>query len=78
MNTADRKNLNFLLSLNDSQFDQFMEDATDDELDYAIELLKKKRTQNLLEEMDLLEQTNQTQHTQAKYVLDQIRNKSIM
>ena len=78
MNKRDRDNLNFILSLNEEQFDDWMESLEEDDLNYAIELIRTARTENLLKEMDLMEETNSDKFTQAKYIIDRIRNKSSM
>ena len=58
MNKRDRDNLNFILSLNEEQFDEWIETLDADDLDYAVELIRIGRTENLLKEMDLMEETN--------------------
>ena len=78
MNKRDRDNLNFILSLNEEQFDEWMETLDADDLDYAVELIRIGRTENLLKEMDLMEETNSDKFTQAKAIIDRIRNKSSM
>ena len=77
MKKKDRANLEFMLSLTEEQFDQWMETLEPDKIDYAIELMKTARTENFLKEMELMENTGSDKFTQAKAIIDRIRNKSI-
>ena len=48
MNDWDRNNLNFLLSLNDQEFEQFMAESDDDDIAYALELVQREKTEAIL------------------------------
>jgi hypothetical protein len=45
MNKWDRDNLNFILSLDERGFDEWYATLDQDDLDYAMELLKQARTE---------------------------------
>ena len=45
MNDWDKNNLNFIMSLNSADFDEWYESLSQDDLDYAMELLKQARTE---------------------------------
>ena len=43
MNPNDRKNVNFIMSLNDDQFEIWAVELSQDDIDYAVELIKQAR-----------------------------------
>ena len=51
MNEHDRSNVNFIMSLNERQFDEWASDLTDDDIEYAIEIIKLARAELDLEKM---------------------------
>ena len=52
MNTHDRNNLRFLLSLTDDAFLEFAQSVSQDDIDYALELLIAYRNELTLAAMD--------------------------
>lgn len=53
MNDWDRDNLEFLMSLGTEEFDAWMEQADQEDIDYAVKLIHEARTELSLQEMDL-------------------------
>lgn len=53
MNEHDRNNVNFIMSLNEQQFDEWANELTDDDIDYAIEIIKMARAELFLEKLAL-------------------------
>jgi predicted house-cleaning noncanonical NTP pyrophosphatase (MazG superfamily) len=53
MNNWDQNNLNFLMSLTSEEFEQFMNDSSEDDLAYALELVQREKVSvlNLIEEL---------------------------
>lgn len=53
MDKWDRDNLNFLLKLTPEEFEQFMNDSSDDDLAYALELVQREKVSvlTLIEEL---------------------------
>mgnify|MGYP006286334963 CR=1 FL=1 len=51
MNEHDRSNVNFIMSLNERQFDEWASDLTDDDIEYAIEIIKLARAELDIEKM---------------------------
>lgn len=45
MNDYDRNNLNFIMSLDDEQFEAWTREISDDDIQYAIELIKQSRVE---------------------------------
>ena len=77
MNKNDREYFNFIMSLNEEQFERWMESIDQTQVDYAIKLMHIGRRENFLKEMELMENTGSDKFTQAKAIIDRIRNKSI-
>jgi hypothetical protein len=55
MNQHDRKNVNFIMSLNDQQFDDWTMKMSMDDIEYAIELIQQARQELLEQEQNLVE-----------------------
>ena len=53
MNKWDRDNLNFLLSIDDETFEDFMSQSSDDDIDYAIELIQTHKAELMTQELEL-------------------------
>lgn len=53
MDNWDQNNLNFLMSLTSEEFEQFMNDSSEDDLAYALELVQREKISvlNLIEEL---------------------------
>lgn len=49
MNKWDRNNLDYLMSLSEEEFDEFMASVPDEDIEYAIELIQTRRAENLVE-----------------------------
>ena len=49
MNNWDQNNLNFILGLNEDEFEDWYATLSDDDMDYAMELLKTARTEIAME-----------------------------
>lgn len=75
MNKKDRDNLNYIMSLDDEQFDIWLESIHQDDIDYAMELIRQARSEYLLEEMELMELTDSDDHTEAKNIIRRIMKK---
>jgi hypothetical protein len=67
MNKHDRDNYQFIMSLTPSQFDEWYNTITPDDIDYAMELIKMARVELAEEAAALIE--NVVEFTEAKEVL---------
>lgn len=67
MNDHDRDNLNFLLTVSPEVFDDWMNQADEDDIDYAIELLSMRRSELVVESMECVDDVQDT--SEAKQVL---------
>lgn len=55
MDEFDRINLNFLLSVDDQVFQDFLEESDDDDIQYAIELIQTYKAQVMTQQLELEE-----------------------
>ena len=70
MNSFDRENLNFLLTASKKDMDEWYHYATQDDLDYAIELIRAARTELELQELELIDsEVGDNNLTEARTVL---------
>ena len=67
MNDHDRNNLQFILSLDEYGFDKWSASLSEDDVDYAIELLKAARTEVMLQAAALSDDVEDT--TEAMSIL---------
>jgi len=74
MKKHDRDNLNFLMKCPEVEFDKWMENASDDDVKYALDLIKEAKSQLLLEEIELRECSESYDFTEAKLLIERIKN----
>jgi hypothetical protein len=55
MNAHDKSNLDFVISLDDDEFDQWAEHASNDDLLYALELISTAKAELELERLEVLD-----------------------
>lgn len=70
MNRHDQDNLNFIMSLDDEQFEAWASDATEDDIQYALEILQTARVERMLQEQDLLDLIADSDLAEARVVLE--------
>ena len=76
MDKWDRDNLDFLLSIDDKTFQDFLEQSDDDDIDYAIELIQKHKAEIMIRELELadaLPEDNAEEFAEARAVLARFR-----
>lgn len=72
MNQWDLDNFRFLMNIKQQEFDAWMEQASDDDIEYALELIKYARTElavQLMEAAEEMEEFEEMDLTLAKEVL---------
>jgi len=76
MNSHDRSNLNFIMSMNEQEFDSWLSFMSNEDIDYALELIRRAKAENQLEEMELAEvmYMHDDDMTEANKVIDKIKN----
>lgn len=71
MNPYDLNNFNYIMSLTDDEFDQWMMTIGDDDISYAIELIQLRRAELNSEAMDIMDDI--TDFTEANAVINHIK-----
>jgi hypothetical protein len=71
MNDYDKNNLNFLLSLHGKSFNEWADQASEDDIQYAMELLRQRQFEYDLELATVLDRVDDV--SQAKKVLSKFR-----
>ena len=79
MNERDKKNLDFLLKSPQHEFEKWMEEASMDDIEYALEIIRKSKAELMVEQMELQELAimDEGDIVEAKYLLDRIKNVGI-
>ena len=73
MNDWDRNNLNFILTSMDTAFEQWMMQASTDDLAYAMELVAKYRSE--LSEMEAALFDDVQDFTEANQIINRVKEK---
>lgn len=60
MNEFDKDNLDFFLKTNQAEFEEWMEQANDQELQYAMQLIRQSRRELVEQELALIDTVNDT------------------
>ena len=78
MNDWDRDNLEFLVSIGQEEFQAWMDQADQEDITYAMELIRQARTENMVQEMELRDSIEfyekKNDFPDAKLVIDRIKN----
>ena len=74
MNKDDLNNLGYLMNLSEADFDQWMDAASGNDIDYALELIKLAKVEHLMQEFELLD-SMQTNTDEANNVITLIKSK---
>lgn len=73
MNDWDKDNLHFLLTVDSEVFEDWLNQADEDDVAYAIELLQQAKTDLIVEKIEYLD--NVLDVSDAKDILKKIRDK---
>ena len=73
MNDWDKDNLHFLLTVSSEVFEDWLAQADEDDVEYAIELLQQAKSELILQKMEILDDVDDT--TDAKSILQKIRDR---
>lgn len=60
MNDHDRNNLNFIMSLDENGFDEWSATLSEDDVDYALELLKIARSEVMMKALECVDEVEDT------------------
>ena len=72
MNEWDRDNLDFIMNSDHEDFEAWLLQASDDDVEYALELIKKAKLEYMVKELELTDEV--PNFNEAKVVIDKIRN----
>ena len=72
MNDWDSDNLHFILNTTDESFEEWLDQADNDDIDYALGLIRNAKAELLTQEHELLDEVNDT--AEANLLIDRIRN----
>ena len=76
MNNWDRDNLNFILNADEAEFEAWMAQSDRSDIDYALHLLARHRTEIAVEEMAVKESAEQLDCTEALSVINRIKKET--
>lgn len=75
MNSRDRLNLDFILNTDSKQFDEWIETVGADDIDYALELIRRakvEKTMEMIELQDLMAEY-EDEMDDAKHIINRIK-----
>jgi hypothetical protein len=72
MNDWDRDNLHFILNTTDESFEEWLDQADNDDVDYALSLIRTAKAELLTQEHELLDDISDT--AEANLLIERIRN----
>jgi hypothetical protein len=72
MNEWDRDNLQFILNTTDESFEDWLDQADNDDVEYALSLIRTAKAELLTQEYELLDEVNDM--SDANLLIDRIRN----
>jgi hypothetical protein len=72
MNDWDRDNLHFILNTTDESFEEWLDQADNDDVDYALSLIRTAKAELITQEHELLDEVNDM--SDANLLIDRIRN----
>lgn len=72
MNDWDRDNLHFILNTTDESFEDWLDQADNDDVEYALSLIRTAKAELLTQEYELLDEVNDM--SDANLLIDRIRN----
>jgi hypothetical protein len=72
MNEWDRDNLQFILNTTDESFEDWLDQADNDDVEYALSLIRIAKAELLTQEYELLDEVNDM--SEANLLIDRIRN----
>ena len=75
MNDWDKDNLEFILYANSQEFEEWMHQASRDDIDYALQLIQLHKTELKVAEMEFLESEDDLDCTVALSFINRVKEK---
>lgn len=73
MNEYDRNQFDFIMRLTEEEFDQWADILSDEDLDYAIDLIRQMRSDLIMAEHELTDNLDKSDCEQARILLRQFQ-----
>ena len=76
MNSRDRANLDFLMNVPAEEFDAWLDVASNDDVDYALDLIRKSKAEMIMEimEMEELMYSYEEDMAEANEVIERVKH----
>ena len=68
MNSWDKDNLKFIMGISGEAFDDWLNQADDDDIDYALELVQRARTELTVKAMEIIDEAIE-ESSQGDYII---------
>lgn len=75
MDSKDKENLKFLLKSPQSAFDDWLEHASNDDIEYALEIIREAKASLILEWIELTDSMEGDSFEDANHVIQSIKTK---
>ena len=72
MNEWDRDNLEFIMNTTDESFDEWLDQADNDDIAYALELIRMAKAELMVQEMEFTDEISN--FSEASQLIDRIKN----
>jgi hypothetical protein len=72
MNEWDRDNLEFIMNTTDESFEEWLDQADNDDIAYALELIRMAKAELMVQEMEIND--NISNFNEANQLIDRIKN----
>ena len=70
MNRRDFNNFQYIINLNDDDYDQWLSDATDEDLQYLQQLFDQRKVQLIEQQLDYIDKVAQVDQSAAEKILN--------
>jgi hypothetical protein len=72
MNEWDRDNLDFIMNTSEEGFDEWLDQADNDDIAYALELIRMAKAELMIQEMEFTDDISN--FTEASQLIERIKN----
>jgi hypothetical protein len=72
MNEWDRDNLEFIMNTTNESFDEWLDQANNDDIAYALELIRMAKAELMVQEMEFTDEISN--FSEASQLIDRIKN----
>lgn len=72
MNEWDRDNLDFIMNSTNESFDEWLDQADNDDIEYALELIRMAKAELMVQEMEFTDEISN--FNEASQLIERIKN----